>query len=233
MNITEQTEDTNKRLWSNESEETRNISQHDSEFNIQNYICFCDKAPGPSHYLRPGPHIRAEYCFENDKGTTTIKTSKKSDSAQKVINLNTVPTKNFVPPPNNFYYNIPKETPGMSIPFLGTKQKSIFSFIRPPPPARTSSVIIEELPNEPSNDTYANVRIKANETVANNTEVTNKSQMNDDKQVEVPNAKNLNKNSEQSGNSNQKCNKISPGKVKVADKYKNTTSKPEKYIPKV
>lgn len=231
MTITEeQTEDTNKRSWSNEIEETRNyISQRVPTFNLQNYICFCDKAPGPSHYLRPRPHIRAEYCSENDKGTTTIKTSKKSDSAQKVINLNTVPTKKSVSSPNNFYFNIPQER---SIPVSGTKQKSIFSFTRPP--ARTNSVIIEELPNEPSNNEYANVRIKPNETVANkNTEVTNKSQTNDDKQVEVPNAKNLNENSEQSGNSNQKCNKISSGKVKVADKYKNKTSKPEKYIPKV
>ncbi|XP_043600833.1 RNA polymerase II-associated protein 3 isoform X2 [Bombus pyrosoma] len=235
MTITEeQIEDTNKRSHerSNEIEETRNyISQPDSSFNLENHICFCDKAPGPSHCLRPRPHIKAEYCFEDDKGTTTIKTSKKSNSAQKIINLNTVPTKNYVSFPNNFSFNIPKETQEKSNPVFGTKQKSIFSFTRPP--ARTSSVIIEELPNEPSNNQYANVRIKPNKTVANkNTEVTNKSETNDDKQVEVPNAKNLNKSNEQSGNSNKKCNKISPGKVKVADKYKNKTSKPEKYIPK-
>lgn len=212
MTITEeQTNDTNKRSHerSNEIEETRNyISQRDSRFNLQNYICFCDKAPGPSHCLRPRPHIKAEYCFEDDKGTTTIKTSKKSNSAQKVINLNTVPTKNYVSFPNNFSSNILNVAQDLG---LGAKQKSIFSFTRPP--ARTSSVIIEELPNEPSNNQYANVRIKSNKTVANkNTEVTNKGETNYDKQVEVPNAKNLNKSNEQSGNSNKKCNKISPGK---------------------
>ncbi|XP_076481132.1 spag1 axonemal dynein assembly factor [Bombus vancouverensis nearcticus] len=208
----EQPENINRRSQSNEIEETRNfLSQFGSLFNISSYICFCDRAPGPSHCLRPRPHIKAEYCFENDnRGTTTIKTSNKSDSAQKVINLNTVPTKNSVSS-NNFSSNIPKEFQEKSNPVLGTKQKSIFSFARPP--CQTSSVIIEELPNEPSKNKYANDRIKPNETVANkNTKITNKRQTNDDEQVEVPNAKSLNKNSEQSGNSNKKCNRISRGK---------------------
>lgn len=235
MPITEeQPENINKSSQSNEIEETINfLSQLDSTYNLPSYVCFCDRAPGPSRFLRPRPHFKAEYCFENDtRGTTTIKTSKKSDSAQKVINLNTMPTKKSVSSPNNFSSNIPKEFQEKSNPVLGTKQKSIFSFTRPP--CRTSSVIIEELPNEPSNNKYANVRVKPDETVANkNTIITNKSQTNDDEQVKVPNAKNLNKNNEQSGNSNKKCNKISRGKVKVADKYKNKTRKPEKYIPKV
>ncbi|XP_033300042.1 sperm-associated antigen 1 [Bombus bifarius] len=228
----EQPENINRRSQLNEIEETRNfLSQFGSLFNISSYICFCDRAPGPSHCLRPRPHIKAEYCFENDnRGTTTIKTSKKSDSAQKVINLNTVPTKNSVSS-NNFSSNIPKEFQEKSNPVLGTKQKSIFSFARPP--CQTSSVIIEELPNEPSKNKYANDRIKPNETVANkNTKITNKRQTNDDEQEEVPNAKSLNKNSEQSGNSNKKCNRISRGKVKVAAKCKNEIRKPEKYISK-
>ncbi|XP_071866285.1 spag1 axonemal dynein assembly factor [Bombus fervidus] len=212
----EQTGDTNKRSRSDEIEICRNFfSLFGSQFNLEDCICFCDRAPGPSHCLSPRPHIKGEYCFEDDNRNETIKTSKESNSAQKVINLNTVPTKNS----SNSSSNIPREK---SNPVLNTKQKSIFSFTRP---ARTSSVIIEELPNEPSNNKYANVRIKSNKKVANeNTEDTNKSQTNTDKQAEVPNAKNLNKNSEQSGNSNKK--------VKVADKYKNKTSKPEKYIPK-
>ncbi|XP_012172630.1 uncharacterized protein LOC100646487 isoform X2 [Bombus terrestris] len=234
MDITEeQTEDRNKKLQSNETMDAIYfLSQLGSRLDVPSNICFCHRAPGPSHCLTPRPHIKAEYCFEDDnRGTTTIKTSKKSDSAKKVINLNNAPTKNFVSSPNNFSSNIPKETQEKSNPVLGTKQKSIFSFTRPSP--QPSTVIIEELPNEPSNNKHANVRIKPSETVVNkNTELKDKSQTNDGKQVVVPNAKNLNKNSEQNGNSNKKCNKISPGKVKVADKYKNKASKPKKYIPK-
>lgn len=213
MTITEeQTENINKRSQSNEIEGTRNfLSLLGSTFNLPSYVCFCDRAPGPSHALTPRPHFKTEYCSENDnRGTTT----------------------NSVFSPNNVSSNIPKKFQEKSNYALGTKKKSIFSFTRPP--CRTNSVIIEELPNEPSNNTYANVRVKSNETVANkNTNITNKSQTNDDEQVKVPNAKNLNKNSEQSGNSNKNCNNISRGKVKVADKYKNKTRKPEKYIPKV
>lgn len=224
----------NKRLQSNEIEQIRNFLSLDSKYDdIPSDMCLCDRAPGSSHFVKPKPHFKSEYCFENDnRETTPIKTSKKSDSAQKVINLNTVPTKNSVSSPNNFSFNIPKEFQGKSNPVLGTKQKSIFSFTRPP--YRTSSVIIEELPNEPSNNKDANVRVKPNETFANkNVKITDKSQTIDDEQVKVPNAKILNENNEQSSNSNGECNKISREKVKVADKYKNKTRKPEKYIPNV
>ena len=116
------------------------------------------------------------------------------------------------------------------------KQKSIFSFTRPP--ARTNSVVIEELPSEFSaNDKIdANVKTKSNETVANMSkfnEVAINKKMSS-RQIKTSDTKNLNKNSEQSmSNLNDKCYKMSPRKVQVADKYKNKTSKSEKYISKV
>ena len=223
----EKTENINKKPTSNEIEEIKSyIPQFGSKLNLSSSICYCDKAPGPSQNLKPRPHIKAEYCLENDDIKTTVKSSKISEIVQNVS------TEDLVSPPNNCSSNVSKVTQEKSNPTSAMKQKSIFSFTRPP--ARTNSVVIEELPSE-FNNNDANVKTKSNETVANkskfNAEVANKNMSN--KQVRTSDTKNLNKNNEQSDNLNNKCYKMSPRKVEVADKYKNKTSKSEKYISKV
>lgn len=223
----EKTEDIDKKPTTNEIEGIKSyIPQFGSKLNLSSSICYCDKAPGPSQNLKPRPHIKAEYCLENDDIKTTVKSSKISEIVQNVS------TEDLVSPPNNCSSNVSKVTQEKGNPTSAMKQKSIFSFTRPP--ARTNSVIIEELPSE-FNNNNANVKTKSNETVANkskfNAEVANKNMSN--KQVRTSDTKNLNKNSEQSDNLNNKCYKMSqPRMVEVADKYKNKTSKSEKYISK-
>lgn len=218
----EKTENINKKPTSNEIEEIKSyIPQFGSKLNLSSSICYCDKAPGPSQNLKPRPHIKAEYCLENDDIKTTVKSSKISEIVQNVS------TEDLISPPNNCSSNVSKVTQEKSNPTSAMKQKSIFSFTRP---ARTNSVVIEELPSE-FNNNNANVKTKSNETVANKSkfsaEVANKNMSN--KQVRSSDTKNLNKNNEQSNNLNNKCYKMSPRKVEVADKYKNKTSRSEKY----
>lgn len=228
MTITEeQTENTNKKLISklNEFEEKKNYV---SQFN-SNSICYCDKAPGPSRNLNPSPHIKAEYCLENNNRETTIiksiDNSKKSENVQKVINVSTELFKNPVSSSNNYSSNVSKLYEEKNDPdLLTTKHKSTFS--RTKSPIGTNSVIIEELPNESSNKNYINVEIKSKETTnksISNTKIKNKNKTSD-KQIKL---KNLTKNCEKYY-LNEK-----PRKIEMADKYKNKTSKEEKPITKV
>ncbi|XP_043790660.1 RNA polymerase II-associated protein 3 [Apis laboriosa] len=226
MTITEeQTEDTNKKLISklNELEEKKNYV---SQFN-SNSICYCDKAPGPSRNLNPSPHIKAEYCLENNNRETTIiknTLSKKSENIPKVINVNTELFKSPVSS-NNYSSNVSKLYQEKNDPDpLTTKHKSTFS--RTKSPIGTNSVIIEELPNESNNKNYINVEIKSKETTnknISNTKIKNKNKSSD-KQVKL---KNLTKNCEKYY-LNEK-----PRKIEMADKYKNKTSKEEKPITKI
>ncbi|OAD61633.1 Sperm-associated antigen 1 [Eufriesea mexicana] len=145
----EQKEDINKKSKFNEMEEKRNyFSQFESRLNLSSCICYCDKAPGPSQNLRPRPHIKAEYCFEDDnKKMAKNVISKKPESDKKVIKTNTELTGSSVSSsnkPNNStnIYKLCQEKNNSS----SMKPKSIFSFTRPS--KRTNSVIIEELPSE-------------------------------------------------------------------------------------
>ncbi|KOC59454.1 Sperm-associated antigen 1 [Habropoda laboriosa] len=218
MTIEEQTEDMNEEPKLNKIEEKRIYSsQIDSKLNRANSICYCDRAPGPSQNLRPRPHLKADYCLDNEnKLAATIKTdvSKKSETDRGKNTSETFKNPTFSP--NNRSSNLTKLVQEQNNSTV--KQKSIFSYTMPP--RQTNSVIIEELPSESKNNSSANVKAISNETVANknnsNTKSNSKSKVSDDKQVKSSN-----------------YTLSSPRKIEVADKYENKTSKEEKYFPKV
>ncbi|XP_076677128.1 spag1 axonemal dynein assembly factor [Andrena cerasifolii] len=111
-----------------------------SKFDIENSICYCDRAPGPSQNLRPRPHFKADYCLGNE---TKQKVTTKNDVLKKIE-----PPKNSTfSSPNVNSSNASKSIQERSSPF--TKPKSIFSYAMPA--KRSSSVIIEELPSEACN----------------------------------------------------------------------------------
>lgn len=54
----------------------------------KNQICFCEKAPSSSKYLRPPPHRKASYCYDNNylrKATGTMKNDFKIKTSSTVV----------------------------------------------------------------------------------------------------------------------------------------------------
>ncbi|CAK9808514.1 Sperm-associated antigen 1 [Anthophora quadrimaculata] len=217
MTIEERREDGNEEIKSNKFEEKGIYSsQISSQLNIANSICYCDRAPGPSQNLRPRPHLKADYCLDNDKLTTNIKSSvSKRSETDRDRNTSQNLYKNPTSSSDNSSLNVTKPIQEQSNSTSIVKQKSIFSYTMPP--KRTNPVIIEELPNE-TKKSSANVKAKSNETVANKSN---------------PNAKSKSKSkSSDSKQGRETSFMASPRKIQVADKYENKTSKEEKYIPK-
>ncbi|XP_043265650.1 RNA polymerase II-associated protein 3 [Colletes gigas] len=208
MAIVEQEEDTSVESKSNEIVKNKSFyQQFESKLSIENNICFCDRAPGPSQNLRPRPHFKADYCLDNvNKQKETIKNdvSKKSELSKRS--------------------NSAQERSSS----LFTNPKSIFSCAMPP--KRGNSVIIEELPSEPCNN---GVKSKSNEMAANknnsNTNTSNTNKTYDDKKSKL-NVKNVKKSHEQNSNSFNTVS--SPREIQVADKYEIKTSKSKKCISK-
>lgn len=213
MAIEEKEEERNEEPKSNGIEESKNCrSQFQSKLNIENSICYCDRAPGPSQNVRPRPHFRTDYCLDDSKEKATIKNnnSKKTKSP-----------KNSTPPLSNVN-SVSQMQEQKSFPTF-TKPKSIFSCAMPP--KRTNSVIIEELPNEPRNSNSTDIKKKSDKKVANKdnssaASVNNKNAC-DDKTTIKSNARNLN-GLDKSGNTYEKVNvKLSPREIRIADKYEN------------
>ncbi|KZC15004.1 Sperm-associated antigen 1, partial [Dufourea novaeangliae] len=149
MTIVEQNETENEKSQINNVGENQNYSkQSTKKLGIENSICYCDRAPGPSQYLKPRPHFRADYCLDND-------------------NRHNIMIKNDVLkiPEFNANQNL-SSTQGTKSSSSFTKPKSIFSC--PTPSKRNSTVIIEELPNETCNNNSATNRNKFNGTILGN-----------------------------------------------------------------
>ncbi|XP_029034812.2 RNA polymerase II-associated protein 3 [Osmia bicornis bicornis] len=223
MAIEEQTEDTNEKLKS-----TKNSNEQFKErLSLENSICFCDRAPGPSQNLGPRPHIKADYCLEDEKKqTVTIKNNvpKKLETERK----NTSGPVKIIDSSsngNNRSFNAQKKNDSPQT----TKPKSIFSCSVPS--KRASSVLIEEIPRESNDSNSTAVKSESKEIAKSKT--VNKNNKCDNKTINASSIRNLNRNLEENCNLNGKHdNKWSPRKVQVADKYTNKTSKSEKYVPK-
>ncbi|XP_034179050.2 spag1 axonemal dynein assembly factor [Osmia lignaria lignaria] len=223
MAIEEQTEDTNEKLKS-----TKNSNEQFKErLSLENSICFCDRAPGPSQNLGPRPHIKADYCLEDEKKqTVTIKNNvpKKPETERK----NTSGPAKIIDSSskgNNRSFNAQKKNDSPQT----TKPKSIFSCSVPS--KRASSVLIEEIPRESSDSNSMAVKSESKEIAKSKT--VNKNNKCDNKTINASSIRNLNRNLEENCNLNGKHDtKWSPRKVQVADKYTNKTSKSEKYVPK-
>ncbi|XP_076758384.1 spag1 axonemal dynein assembly factor [Xylocopa sonorina] len=231
----EQAENIKEQLKSIETLEKRNyISQINSKLNLSNSICYCDKAPGPSQNLRPRPHIKGDYCFENDhRQTQAIKNSTTKKSGSNHCKSTSEISKSSVTTLDNRSSNISKSSQGKDISNSMAKQKSIFSVTKP---KKTSSVIIEELPSEANNNNLACNQIKSNETrmTDNNSssKIMNESKTYNDKQSNVSNGEDLNRNYEQNCNFDENNDEESLRKMEVNDKCENKTNKQEMYLPK-
>ncbi|XP_054003896.1 sperm-associated antigen 1 [Hylaeus anthracinus] len=185
----------------NEVEKDQSFCQQfASKLAIENNICFCDRAPGPSQNLRPRPHFKTDYCLENDNSkSVAIKndTSKKAESSEILTSC----------------CNFPQERNSSF-----AKPKSIFSYAMPS--KRGNSVIIEELPNEPCNNNSIIVESKSVETTVGKND-TNKNTANKKKMCE--NVENINKNHKEN------CNLIngmsSSRKMPIAEEFENCISK--------
>ncbi|XP_035736027.1 sperm-associated antigen 1-like isoform X2 [Vespa mandarinia] len=105
---------------------------------IENNICICERGPGPSHSNKPLPHIKENYCLQNE--------SKRILSNCNEINLGL--TNINLSSSNNATSNeltsilIGQESKSIK----HNKQKSIFSCKT----RSTSGVVIEEIPNDQS-----------------------------------------------------------------------------------
>ncbi|XP_031844780.1 spag1 axonemal dynein assembly factor isoform X2 [Nomia melanderi] len=206
MVIVEQNETGDEGTQNKKTEENNNYNkQSESKVNIESSICYCDRAPGPSKNLRPRPHFKGDYCLENDnKQKVLVETN-----VSKRPELN----KNLI---DKVYNSTQRNTNSPSF----ENPKSIFSY--PMPSKRSSSVIIEELPSE-----FSNNNPKENKSISNGTSL-NKNNFN----------KNSNKTSEtnklnvEKSNENCKLDVASTPRKIQDDKYERKTCKSEKYISK-
>ncbi|XP_078032514.1 spag1 axonemal dynein assembly factor [Augochlora pura] len=207
MAIVEQSETEREEPQVAKTETNNNYSnQFESKLNIENNICFCDRAPGPSQNLRPRPHFKADYCLQNDKPKIIVTNNSAKISESR----------------KNLVANVSNSTQENNSPYLFKNPKSIFSC--PMPSKQSSSVIIEELPNEPYNNNISTNKIISNGTTSNNNnydaKLTNNRKMCDDKKSAI---KKPNKNCEP--------NITTPKNIEVANKYESKTSNPEKHVP--
>ncbi|XP_026670746.1 RNA polymerase II-associated protein 3 [Ceratina calcarata] len=232
MPIEEQISDTEEKSKSNGTEEKQKfIPQSSSMLSLSNSICYCDKAPGPSQYLRPRPHIKADYCLENEQARTNKNSAtNKPETGHRKYTPEL--TRSPITSLNNLSYNVSKsfQDKGSS---STAKQKSIFSYTKPC--KQTNSVIIEELPTETSDNDFFNTIDKSNDEILNrnnvNAKVASKNEISEDEQIGMSSIKSSNTNHEQSHSSNEKkCKKSSLTNIETADKNKETVEKT--YIPK-
>ncbi|XP_012140806.2 spag1 axonemal dynein assembly factor [Megachile rotundata] len=211
--IEEETDDRDEKLKSCKSEQLK------ERMNLEKNICFCDRAPGPSQNLVPRPHIKADYCLENEK---KIKNNIPKKSETDYSNNIARPIKTL---DSNNRSNIQIKNDS----YQTTKPRSIFSCTTPS--KRANSVLIKEIPKESSDSNSSNV--KSNSNQINKPKMIKDNNKRDKKKISESNIRDLNKNFEENFNMNRKHHtKWSPGKIKVADKYTNKTSKEEKCVPK-
>nr|XP_033322305.1 sperm-associated antigen 1 isoform X2 [Megalopta genalis] len=210
MAIVEQSEAEREEPRRVDKTETNNnySEQFESKLNIGSNICFCDRAPGPSQNLRPRPHFRADYCLQNDKPKAIARNSStKTSESQK-----------------NSAANVSNSTQENKSPHLFRNPKSIFSC--PTPSKQNSSVIIEELPNEPYNNNISKNKIISNGTTSNNNNNNcNAKPTNNSKTSEAK------KSAVKKSNKNYEPNIIAPKTIQVANKCESKTSNPEKHVP--
>ncbi|XP_020281725.1 RNA polymerase II-associated protein 3 isoform X2 [Pseudomyrmex gracilis] len=175
-------EDKAEQIKSETTAETNNAAC--SRQRVNSNICYCDRAPGSSRSIATKPHLKASYCVEAESNKATAAADAVANKSKKRPTRDSSSGGNKLSPVAKDFgdgYKTTKRDAGSGDDVFATSreslpksrgaqgaslEKSIFSCVFAPRKAKSSTVVIEELP--PCDDHQP--------TTDNNVRATNKSE---------------------------------------------------------
>lgn len=224
---------------------------------INNDICYCDRAPGPSRNIATKPHVKTSYCVDTESNKAATAEAVTNKSNEKITRNSSVGNK-LSPVAKDIGSKTKtctsqgtrrKEDISMIFPESFTRprsaedslKKSIFSCISAPRKAKASTVIIEELPNDEicekskvmnSTKTKAEIKRETGSREEKNTPI-QESCINKNKKLSSAGKKSVAKmnsvsNKIETINKDEKSNKINDSREVNIERKKKTSFEKEK-----